>query len=103
MESVVYEDDGSNGRKETKTTLEAYRYVLDNLKSESALGKGVLRRVDGGTWEKTVGRSWRIVYVAGHDPLPDGIVHLATTWVVHEYQNRGKGAGTPQGSWTTGR
>lgn len=88
VESVLWEDDGSDGMQETRTTLEAFRYVQDGTVADLSLMKGMLRRADGGLWETGQPRRWRVVYVAGHNPLPDGIVHLATTWVVHEFLNR---------------
>ncbi len=97
INTVVYEDGGGGTRQETLTLLDAFDYVPDNLQSEGALGRGILRRVDGGTFDSdSTGWRWKIVYVAGFTATPEAVTHLATTWVVHEYQNRG-------GRWNASR
>lgn len=88
VEEIEYVDDGAGGLQENRTTLPAFHYAQENTITEKSLLRGVLRRVDGGVWHRANPRRWRVVYVAGQDPLPDGIVHLATTWVVHEFVNR---------------
>lgn len=81
---------------QTLTEVEAYRYVIENdAADDNTRLPGILRRVDGSLWLKGP-RRYKVVYTAGLDPLPDGVVHLATTWVVFEFLNR-------EGRWNTAR
>ena len=88
INSVVYSDAGSGARQEDLTVLDPFLYVLDNLRTEHSLGRGIIRRVDSGTFDRDHARRWKVVYVAGWSTIPSAITHLATTWVTHEYQNR---------------
>lgn len=88
LESVEYEDDLAGGVTEVRTLIAPHTYVLAGRRAErNYLGLG---RIDylAGTIFTRGPRRWRVVWIAGFDPLPEGIVGLATTFVVARLMQR---------------
>ena len=85
IDSVAYSDDGSGGRQETLTEIEAYRWFPRGMRSDEHLGKGSIELFSGG-W--CVGqRNYKVTYTAGFDPLPPFLVEAATKEVITEVRH----------------
>lgn len=95
INEVTYYDAGSGARGETLTPLYAYQYQERGQRAQLHVTNGALERVDGGVFCRG-NKNWKVVYVAGWDEIPPGIVHLATTWVCNVFLSR-------EAMWLTGK
>lgn len=95
VNEVTRYDAGSGARGETLTPLYAYQFMERGRLADLDTMNGSLERTDGGVFTRGV-KNWKVVYVAGWDEIPPGIVHLATTWVCNVFLSR-------EALWLTGK
>lgn len=83
LESVDYQDNGSGGVTEVRTTIPRHTYVLAGLRSQPRyVGRGRVDLVGWGSRFMWGPKRYRGEYVAGFDAVPEGIVGVATEDVV---------------------
>jgi hypothetical protein len=86
LNHVSYSDGGSGARSETLTEVYPYQYVLEGTRDEGHRHRGSLKRLGGIFTEGS--RNYKVVYTAGYDPLPEGMVNIATDWVIAAFHWR---------------
>ena len=87
VNEVDYVDGGGGARSETLTLVEAYKYVEHGLRVDGWMAKGGLKRVDGGIFEAGA-RRWKVDYIAGFSPIPEGLVGWTISRVINTFFTR---------------
>ncbi len=91
LESVEYEDDGAGGVTETKTLIAPHTYVVAGLRTQPRYtGRGRIDFLGESVFTRGP-RRYRVIFVAGFDPIPETIIGLATTDVVSRLNTRETG------------
>jgi len=84
---VQYVDAGAGARGEELTLLDEYQYVIHGQRAENGMLRGVLERVDGAVFDQGA-RNWKIDYIAGFNPIPEGLVGWVNSLVVNRFYTR---------------
>ena len=91
LESVEYEDDGAGGVTETKTLIAPHTYVVAGLRTQPRYtGRGRIDSLGRSVFTRGP-RRYRVIFVAGFDPIPEAVIGLATTDVVSRLNTRETG------------